>query len=214
MAPARALLLLILVAGCDPGGRVEVTAQRVARYPRAVGAPTSDERFAPAEMLERASAQQVPGSAPLPDGAGQELPFRWETPAGWKAIPATPFRQLNFALPGDAECYLSVLPAGGGGLLANVNRWRSQLGQPPLDEAGVSALPRLTLLGNPAAWVELQGTYQGPGEPPRAGWAVLGLLMERDGGLVAVKLLGPSSAVAAQREGLLAFAASLRIEGQ
>ena len=212
---AGLFLLFVLsgvsLSGCD-AERVEITERRVVGASRVVGFPPSDERFAAAAMLDQDAPPVTPSGMPAaPPPAPPAPAVAWDTPPDWKPLPSTPLRLINFAVPGGGECYVSVL-AGGGGLLPNVNRWRSQIGAPPLDAAGVEALPRLTLLGRPAVWVELEGTYQGPGEPPRPGWAVLGLLQEGEGSLLTVKLIGPSAAAAAQREAFQRFCASLRIE--
>lgn len=214
VAVPRLLAGLVLVAaqGCDRGP-ITIEERRVCLQPRAVGLPSSEDRFRPAAMLDQ---QQPPVALPGPDAptgpAGGVAPaFRWQIPPGWQELPATELRLINLSAPGGVECYVSVL-GGGGGLLSNVNRWRSQIGAPPLDEAGLEALPHRTLLGRPAVYVELTGTYQGPGDQPRPGWAVLGLLQEGQGSLLAVKLIGPAAAATAQREGLEQFCASLRIE--
>lgn len=211
-------LVLLAAAGCDQGP-ITIEERRVCPQPRAVGLPTSEDRFRPGAMLDQ---QQPPVAPPGPGANGPNAPtgpgpsgvapaFRWQIPPGWQELPATDLRLINLGAPGGVECYVSVL-GGGGGLLSNVNRWRSQIGAPPLDQAGLEALPHRTLLGRPAVYVELTGTYQGPGDQPRPDWALLGLLQEGQGSLLAVKLIGPAAAATAQREGLEQFCASLRIE--
>jgi hypothetical protein len=101
------------------------------------------------------------GGAPRPG-----VSFTWSTPVGWEALPAAPMRTAGWkvtAVPGT-ECTFSTLPAAGGGLVPNVNRWRKQMSLEPVDEAAVTALPaKGTLLGRPARFVELVGTYGGMG---------------------------------------------------
>ncbi len=54
-------------------------------------------------------------------------------PTGWQAQPLSEFRQLNFRVEQDGECYLTTRNVRGG-RLANVNRWVSmQFGQAPTE---------------------------------------------------------------------------------
>ncbi len=83
----------------------------------------------------------APASAPTPAsvaaGAGG-LP-EWQVPAGWKAAGPRPMRLASFVVPGEGastgDVSISSLASGGGGLLANVNRWRGQAGLAPTDDA-------------------------------------------------------------------------------
>lgn len=47
------------------------------------------------------------------------------------------FATFKAPYPGKLEATVVVLPGQAGGELANVNRWRGQIGLPPLDEAGL-----------------------------------------------------------------------------
>ena len=67
-------------------------------------------------------------------------------PTGWKAGPVTGMRKACFRLDrGEKSLEVTVIPAGGD-LLANVNRWRGQIGLTPIsteqlqkDAQGISA---------------------------------------------------------------------------
>ncbi len=80
------------------------------------------------------------GDVPPPSAAG----FSFTAPEGWQAQPTTPFRVVNFAIPGPgvpaAEFYVTPLGGMAGGELANVNRWRGQLGLAPVAEADLAGL--------------------------------------------------------------------------
>jgi hypothetical protein len=56
----------------------------------------------------------------------------WQVPAGWQEVAAGQFLVAKFTLTGDggatAAVNVSSSPGDGGGLAANVNRWRGQLG--------------------------------------------------------------------------------------
>lgn len=72
--------------------------------------------------------------------------LRWTLPSGWKEVPGTGMRLATFTPPGGikAEGTVVALPGDTGGELDNANRWRGQIGLPPIDEAGLAAA-RVTL---------------------------------------------------------------------
>ena len=74
---------------------------------------------------------------PKPSGAAM---LTWTLPPGWSQTLAGGMRYATLKAPGEANLDISVVVLAGsaGGELANVNRWRSQLGLPPLSE---EALP-------------------------------------------------------------------------
>jgi hypothetical protein len=157
---------------------------------------TSEERFGFV-----ASSSQEPRSS-----------FRWSTPEGWKELPPTSLRQINLqpAGHGDAECYLTVLPGGAGGVAANVDRWRGQLGEPPLGAEGLASLPTADLLGEQAVLVDLEGSYRDMQGTEHAGFRLVGLILEQKAGLVFLKLTGPAELVASEMEAFHALASSIR----
>jgi len=75
------------------------------------------------------------------DHAAQAPALRWTLPAGWKEVPGTGMRLATLVPPGGlkTEGTVVTLPGDSGGELANANRWRGQIGLPPVDEAGMAA---------------------------------------------------------------------------
>ena len=65
-------------------------------------------------------------------------------PEGWKTLAAGQMQVAKFAVPerdgAKAEVFVSVFPSESGGTLANVNRWRRQIGLDPVDEEGLKPL--------------------------------------------------------------------------
>ena len=78
----------------------------------------------------------MPDGLPAPDNSG--LPkLKYTLPDGWKEKALTQLRVASFEVSENGKTAdVSVIPLGGmaGGDPANVNRWRGQVGQPPLDE--------------------------------------------------------------------------------
>lgn len=73
-------------------------------------------------------------AAILPAQAAEVAHPTWTVPEGWqKQEGERPMRVATF-LAGEAEIAVSQFAGNAGGLLANVNRWRGQVGLPPVTE--------------------------------------------------------------------------------
>jgi hypothetical protein len=143
-----------------------------------------------------------------------ESPFRFNLPEGWEELEPTQMRVINLRPAGDPqlECALTVLPGDGGGLTANVNRWRDQIGLKPLTEEQVETLPKSGLLGQPATVVDLRGAYTGMGNAAQEDWGLLGLVLATERFTLFVKMTGPAERVSTERAGFEEFCSSLRAE--
>ncbi|MEO5716615.1 MAG: hypothetical protein ABIT37_24260 [Luteolibacter sp.] len=65
----------------------------------------------------------------------------WQAPPDWKQEAAGQFLTAAYALPGGGRVTVSKLAGDGGGLAANINRWRGQLGFKPIDERDMAGQP-------------------------------------------------------------------------
>ena len=135
--------------------------------------------------------------------------FGWTAPTGWEALPPEPMRDASFRVGGhqQAKCTLS---SAGGALLANVNRWRGQMGLEPTDEASLAALPRRTVLGEESVVVELEGDFKGMGGSATPSAKMLAIVIPQESMSLFVKMTGPADVVEGEREKFFAFAESLR----
>ncbi len=109
-----------------------------------------------------ASAAASP-TAPAAAGEGG-LP-RFQVPEHWEARAPGAMQAARF-VPRDAadraEISVAMLPGDGGGRLANVNRWRRQLGLEPISEADLAtAAPPLPAGGATGYWVDLPAPDRG-----------------------------------------------------
>ena len=203
--------VLVLTACGEPPDRVEITdtIQRSEHreVPRVTA--TSEERFAYA----------LPQTAPPMRGvsaresAGEASPFAYETPEGWTEVAPTQFRNPNFVAgpSGEIECYVSVLAGGGGGLLVNANRWRTQMGQEPYSEEEFGELSQAFILEHEAIIVDFEGTFTGMGQAaPEEGYRLTGALVETSDSSAFIKMVGPNDAVEAQKDNFARFVQSLR----
>ena len=194
------LLLALGVLGCagEGGGHVRVTKQRT-WHPVGRGESwglSAHERFG----FERRDDRSAGG-------------ITWSTPGGWVELPSTSMRAANFLVAGDerSECYLTVLDGDGGGLLANVNRWRGQMSLPPIDADELARLPRSPLFASPALRVDFEGTWTGMGGgQEREGHRLVGLLAVDGGRARFLKMTGPAEVLEHELDAFLALAASFR----
>lgn len=199
------LTALALAAGCggySSGGRHEIEIRRTLDEPRR-GSDT------PVDSATRFGYRRTDRGGDAT--AGSDIGY--DVPRGWEELPPAQFRNPNFRIPGrDAlECYVTVLPGGGGDVAMNVNRWRGQMGLEPISEAEVAALPRKTLMGREGVAVELEGTYGGMSESPRTGYKMVGVLVQLPMVGITVKMVGPAADVDAEKAGLESLCASIRL---
>lgn len=185
---------LLLLAACGDSGTTSGLIQRTLS--------DSEKNFKLAESsTERFRYQTTPagGGAASAEGNASAPTLVYDTPAGWVEKPASMMRDINFTIgeKGEAECYVARLPGAGGGLLANVNRWRSQMGVGPLSGEEVAALPTKPLFGQQAHFVTVDGTYTpGMGSTETfENYRLLGLILASDAGAVFVKMTGPKDLV-------------------
>ncbi len=217
LGQALSVLALLFAAACGASDRtytIEDVREGAASAPQAPA--TSAERFGMGGPVGAGHGQ--PGGDPHGGphgGAPQAAPkFKWEVPLGWKEVAATRMRAANFKIERDAalECYLTALPGMAGGVVANINRWRKQIGLEAMAQHDIVGLPKRQFLGRAALFVDLQGTFSGMGGAKRDGYRMLGLILERPGQTVFLKMTGPARSVEAERAHFLELAASFKEE--
>ena len=128
---------------------------------------------------------------------------KWQVPSQWKELPARQMQVARFAIPergaAQAEVFVSVFPNDTGGTLANVNRWRKQLGLDAITEEDLPSLVKPLDPAKPEAMlVELTNKDK----------KLLGAIVHRGESYWFYKLLGDSEAVAPEKESFVAFAKS------
>lgn len=150
-----------------------------------------------------ATGATPPANAPLPTSSAN---LSWNVPEGWIAGAQKSMREVTF-LGGEnlsVECYVALLSGDGGGLRANLDRWRQQFGREPLSDAELADLQRVPMLGAEARVIEVTRAEEGPND------MVLGAVCLLPDRSVFVKMTGPRAQVTRQREAFLEFCRSLR----
>jgi hypothetical protein len=104
---------------------------------------------------------QSSSSSEVAQAAQPELPFKFTLPEGWTASPLPPFAVAAFSVKKDshkAEITVSPLGRGAGGMLSNVNRWRSQIKLPEISSDDLNSLTKpFQVDGKAAQMVQLVG---------------------------------------------------------
>lgn len=164
-----------------------------------------------AAAADQAPAVTEPDSAPaVPDPLADGL--QWTAPPGWQQAPERQMRLVTFTVEGapEVECYVSSLGGAAGGLEGNFNRWRQQMGQPPLTAEEMAALPKVTVLGQEMPLLQVSGTFTGMDNVPRDGQMLLGTVVQAGASTLFIKMTGPAPALSGQVDNFIAFCKSLR----
>ncbi len=138
----------------------------------------------------------TPGTKP----SQAEMPFAFTVPKEWEDAPQTTFSLFSKQrVVGDQKVKITITPAMGG-VLANVNRWRNQVGLPPLTKDQLTN--ELELLGSkeqPLLYIESIGESRG----------ILGAIAIGGDGAWFFKLDGDPELVRKERERYRTFLESI-----
>jgi len=203
--PLIAAALVMLTAGC---GRDGVKVYKVDSDDTTVTPPPA--AAAPAEM-PAAMPSTMPAGLPTPDNSG--LPkLKYTVPAGWTEKTATQMRVASFEInEGGKTVDVSVIPLGpmAGTDAANITRWLGQVGQPPVDDAGVQKMAVAVQVGDqPANLYDLSGTSPGSGDKER----VIGAILHTDIATWFFKMMGDSDLAEKNKPAFIAFLKSMEFE--
>ena len=125
--------------------------------------------------------------------------LRWQAPAGWSVKAASAMRKGSYAV-GAAEVAITVFPGDVGGVLANVNRWRGQVGLDPVDDAALAGITTPVVAAHGLHFIVTDAAGPAAGGP-----RIVAALVPWQGRTWFFKLTGPGDAVAAAKPAFLAF---------
>lgn len=211
MGRNRMLLLSGVLAFSACKGR-EMELYRVPKQAAQTAAPAHDHAHGH-EGRDHSAHEHPP--APQADAmaagtAGLPAPppgsIHWTKPSGWTQKPAGGMRFATLGVPtqaGEAELAVVMLAGDAGGNLANVNRWRGQLGLDPIDD---SQLARVSESVKSLAGTSL--VVQVAGADGKSG--LLAAILPQAHQTWFFKLTGNSGATREARPAFLKFLASLR----
>jgi hypothetical protein len=142
-------------------------------------------------------------------GEQPEAQVAWATPPGWESIASDqPMRVATFKTgSGMPEVSLTAFPGDTGGLLANINRWRSQLGLQSITDAQIAQNSETTTIeGVSITTVDFTGS---------SGQEMLGaMIVPGDGQAWFAKATGEPAAIAKLKPAFIAFAKSFRLHAR
>lgn len=167
-----AVVLLLTMAGCRDR---QITAYRApkdpapAAMPKAMGGMGSAGLPADHPPIGGAAAEGQPAAQPgpaAPPTRTAENALVWSAPAHWTAKPTGSIRKGSYSVKGDAgaegDLSITAFPGDTGGLFANVNRWRGQIGLTPIAESELaSAIEHLESNGLHMEFLILRGPTAG-----------------------------------------------------
>ncbi len=160
--------------------------------------------------------QQQQNQEAAPSASSLRDFLTWTIPAGWseaKTPDPTGMRtvDLRFGPAQEGECYVSLMPGPSGGRTANINRWRTQMGQPPFTPEELEKLDKKPFFGRESDFVAFDGDYKAVGAPePKKGYRLLGLIHSAPQATIFVKLIGPKALVEQNAAAFDAFCQSIR----
>lgn len=144
-------------------------------------------------------AASAPAAAPVTPAAppAPAAPGRWPVPAGWTEVSPGPMQEAKYTLAdGRAAMTLSVFGDSAGTLRANVDRWRGQIGLPPVADGELEKLAvPLDLDGVKATLVDMTTAQQ----------RMVAVIVPRGESTWYFKLLGEPDAVAAGKNTFITF---------
>ena len=146
----------------------------------------------------------IASGAPVPVAKSSTAPRdgtpNWTAPADWTEVAAGSMQVAKFSVPevngAKADVTISVFPNSTGGTLANVNRWRNQIGLSPVDESGLSQLLKpLDEKNSGAVIADISNNSR----------RLVGAIVPNGGQWYFFKMMGDDAAVAPQKETFTKF---------
>jgi hypothetical protein len=162
-----------------------------------------DDETLPSDNAELPPNHPPIGTAMSPHGALPTAPneapaISWKMPAGWKEAPnPNAMRLATYLAPGGIEVSVS---RAGGATEANIQRWTAQFA-----DVGQQGRAEKVVHGLHVVTVDIAGTYVGGGPAmgapaeARAGWAMVGAIVESASTPYFFKMTGPAASVRATR---------------
>ncbi len=147
------------------------------------------------------SPQTASGAPPMENSSNPQI--KWQVPAGWSELPPSAMRYASFSAGTNNKVDISIVtfPGEGGSDADNVNRWRQQIGLPPMSPSAVATqIEPLKSDGAPLSIVDIAG----------ANARTLAAWTRRDSHVWFFKATGPGAAVEKEKSNFVKFVQSVR----
>ena len=190
----------LLAFGCKPAPQVARYEVKSDAAPAPAAAPAAPVAAQPAPSPAVAAPMVAPASMKA-EAASFDAPKWAKLPAGWSVGPENGMRKATWIVAGPdgskAEVAVTVFPGSVGGLTANVNRWRGQIGLPPASGDDIAASAKPAKVGG----IESQRFVKG----------LDAVMTPHKGATWFFKMSGDAAAVAANGAALVAFLAESQL---
>jgi hypothetical protein len=207
-------LLAAAIASCERDKEIKV--YRVAKES---AVPADPHAGLPGGVIQGSADGADPHAALTPEqlsAGGMTTPgqnFTDEPPVHWKKLPGSAFLLTKYQIQGEdgatVDVTFSTLRSAPGGLLANINRWRGQLGQEPFDDAALRENTRMLPSGfGDAVFIEIEGLA--PDADPKKDGRLIGGITESGASAWFFKLRGNAELAAAERDNFIRWMASVK----
>lgn len=191
------IVLLMSVAGCERAQVQTYTVPKEADPQLPVA-----QAPGPAAPFAANGGGAMTGNVPTETGPG----LAWTAPSDWTTGEPGPMRKASYSVNGPegrAEISVTAFPGDVGGELANVNRWRGQVGLSPLTADTLDQnVQRIKVNGLDCTVVDLGDAHSAN--------RILGAIVPFGGGVWFVKMSGPGALLERQKGEFGAFVHSLK----
>ncbi|MGJ8650406.1 MAG: hypothetical protein ACSHX4_08605 [Opitutaceae bacterium] len=189
----------LMITGCD---KAEPVTYQIPKEAREVSMPAPATQ-APATASAPSGMNVLPGMQQAADSAGG---VSYKVPEGWTELPASGLRKANLRVSdenGSAELTVTVFPGDVGGNLANINRWRGQVGLEAITSEELTTFTEsYTISQHGGLYTRIEGGTD----------SILGGLLPFHGNTWFFKLQGNSATVLAAEASYKAFLDSVALQ--
>ena len=152
---------------------------------------------------DKPAMQVLPGMQSFADSASG---ISFQTPDSWTEFPPSSIRKANFTIDnasGTAEVSITVFPGDVGGTLANINRWRQQIGLSSIDQVSLNEnISSIIISNHQGYFTKLEGNTE----------SILGGILPFHGSTWFIKMQGDILAIDEEVDTFKSFLSSIRIE--
>ena len=207
LLPCVLLLTALTLSACKDR---QITAYRAPKDPAPAAQPSTshEHQGLPADHPPIGAGDTTPApggdmatmaNTAVPTAGGSDL--KWTAPTAWTPKAGSSMRKGSYAVTGngaEADFAITAFPGDTGGLHANINRWRGQVGLPNASPADLDAsVQHLDGLGGMHFdVVDLVGP---------SGTRMLGAITSYNGNSWFFKLMGPDALVAGEKQAFIQF---------
>jgi len=191
--------LTVIFTSCN---QPRPTVYEIPKEDRTVKITANDEKAA-SSTAGSSDMQILPG---MQEAAATAPEILYQVPKGWEELVPSGIRKGTFKVRserGSAEVTILTFPGDVGGTLANINRWREQIGLAPATSENSRELSEPYKIANhEGLYVRLQGEQQ----------SILGAILPFHGNTWFFKMMGDTPAVIADEANMKQFLDSIHFK--